>query len=103
MHSSGALFLSGGKPIYKNVKMRQKTKVRYLLPLQRLLCAIITRFFKYTMIITSQIMKLTAVSSIVLSTGSTLPPGKEVSPAYVLSEADRLSKNYIPPSVHIQA
>lgn len=35
---------------------------------------------------------LTAVSSIVLSSGSTFPPGKEVSPAYVLSEADRLSE-----------
>jgi hypothetical protein len=32
----------------------------------------------------------TAVSSIVLSSSSTLPPGREVSPAYVLSVADRL-------------
>jgi hypothetical protein len=45
----------------------------------------------YTYIRSKWIGKLTAVSSIVLSSGSTLPPGKEVSPAYVLSEADRLS------------
>jgi hypothetical protein len=41
-----------------------------------------------------EVMQLTAVSSIVLSSGSTLPPGKEVSPAYVLSEADRLFGNF---------
>ena len=32
----------------------------------------------------------TAVSSRLLSVGSTFPPGKDVSPAYVLNVADRL-------------
>ena len=40
-------------------------------------------------------VELTAVSSIVLSPSSHLPPGNEVSPAYVRRVLDRLMKKYI--------
>jgi hypothetical protein len=39
---------------------------------------------------------LTAVPSIDLSPGSTLPPGNDVSPAYVLSVDERLSRRQHP-------
>lgn len=44
-------------------------------------------------------IRRTAVSSRDLSSESTLPPGNDVSPAYVLSDADRL---FIPHTVQVK-
>jgi hypothetical protein len=66
-------------------------ETEYDAPLQTLLAAIVTSLRSNTTGSKQSEQPLTAVSSIDLSPGSTLPPGNDVSPAYVLSVDERLS------------